>query len=150
MDFQYDPNQNAGGEHVEFDIQGVGIENKIREGGDSLFERVGKEGAPILSHGAHFGGSNCGPITKVMVNSVSGDNWHGWIAEASFGATSRGCKLKKEYTTDYRCVSLMIGNEKTHAQLGGVCLLRKKEYSLERGFGYDIFMDMIKSIRFVA
>ena len=149
MDFQYDPNQNAGGEHVEFDIQGVGIENKIREGGDSLFERVSKEETPTLSPGANFGGSNCGPVRKVMVNSVRGDNWHGWVAEAYFGAASQGCRLEKEYTTDYRCVSLMIGNEKMLAQLGGVCLLRKKEYSLERGFSYDIFMDMIKSIRFV-
>ncbi|WP_174525021.1 hypothetical protein [Burkholderia glumae] len=39
MDFQYDPNENAGGEHIEFDIQGTGIENKINSGGDSIFQK---------------------------------------------------------------------------------------------------------------
>ncbi|MGR3906601.1 hypothetical protein Q3A80_06105 [Burkholderia sp. SR8] len=148
MDFQYDPNENAGGERVEFDIQSTGIENKINSGGDSLFKKNENNATPTLSSGATFAGSNCGPVKNVVVTPISGDNWHGWIAEGFFGKAPRGCKLMKEYTTAYRCVSMMIGNEKMVAQLGGVCLLRKKEYGLENGLSYDIFMDMIKSIHF--
>ncbi len=49
----------------------------------------------------------------------------------------------------YRCVHVMVGNEKMTAQLGGVCLLRKRELSLESGFSYDLFMEMLGTLRFM-
>lgn len=42
MDFQYDPNQNAGGEHVEFDIQGVGIEKKLERAAIAYLREWGR------------------------------------------------------------------------------------------------------------
>lgn len=148
MYFAYDPNQGSGGSNIGFEIQGIGIFEKMEIHGDSVFQNSSSQSQPILSKDISYGVSNCGTPAKINITSISGGNWHGWIAEESFGKAQRGCKLTKEYTSAYRCVHLMIGNEKMVAQLGGVCLLRKREYSLENGYSYDLFIDMIKSIRF--
>jgi hypothetical protein len=42
----------------------------------------------------------------------------------------------------------MVGNATMTATEDGVCLLRKRENSLENGFSYDLFMDMLKTLRF--
>jgi hypothetical protein len=83
-----------------------------------------------------------------MITPIKGSNWHGWIAEETFQKARGRCKPAKEYTSRYRCIHVMIGNEKMTAQIAGVCLLRKREYSLENGFSYDIFMDMLKTLHF--
>ncbi len=61
-----------------------------------------------------------------------------------------GCKPSREFTKAYRCVHVMVGNDAVTAQLTGVCLLRKREFSLENGLSYDLFMDMMHSLRFVG
>jgi hypothetical protein len=43
----------------------------------------------------------------------------------------------------------MVGNEKMTAQLDAVCLLRTRELSLENGFSYDLFMEMLGTLRFM-
>lgn len=148
MNFQYDPNQGSGGSNLNFEIENVGIDEKIAKGGSSLFKIDEQKSLPSLGSGASVVTSNCGTSPSIEVTPISGANWHGWIAEESFGKAPRNCKLSKEYTHSYRCVHLMIGNDKMVAQLDGVFLLRNKEYSLAHGLSYDLFVDMVKSIRF--
>lgn len=149
MDIQYDPNQNSGGARITFVVERVGIDEKIKSGGDSVFSVDNKYGTPTLRSAAAYGGSNCGPATGVQVTPINGINWHGWIAEEKFEKTKKGCHPEKEFTNKYRCVHVMVGNDVMTAQLTGVCLLRSREFSLENGFSYDIFIDMIKSMRFI-
>jgi hypothetical protein len=148
MIFEYDPNRGSGGSSLNFEVESIGIDEKIAKGGSSLFKTDEGKSLPSLGSGSRVATSNCGTSPSVTVTPLSGANWHGWIAEESFGKAPHNCKLSKEYTPAYRCVHLMIGNEKMVAQLDGVCLLRKKEYSLKHGFSYDLFIDMVKSIHF--
>jgi hypothetical protein len=148
MGYEYNPNNGSGGTNIGFEVQDIGIAEKMATHGDSIFKNTSNGSLPRLWNGVAYGVSNCGTPTTVKIAPISSENWHGWIAEESFGNASKGCKLVKEYTPAYRCVHLMIGNEKMVAQLGGVCLLRKKELSLEHGFSYDLFIDMVKSIHF--
>ena len=126
MNFQYDPNQGSGGSSLNFEIENVGIDERIAKGGSSLFKIDEQKSLPILGSGASVATSKCGTSPSIEVTPISGTNWHGWIAEESFGKAPRSCKLSKEYTRAYRCVHLMIGNDKMVAQIDGVCLLRKK------------------------
>lgn len=146
--FQYDPNLGSGGSVLTFDVEAVGIDKKMENGRESLFKIDDGNALPRLKSGSSISTSNCGTSPNVKVIALSGVNWYGWIAEESYGKPAHGCKLVKEYTSAFRCVHLMIGHKKMVAQVGGVCLLRRKEHSLENGFSYDLFMDMVKSIRF--
>lgn len=149
MDFQYDPNfDKQGGDYIEFSVYGVGIDEKVASGGDSIFRFRNGGDLPTLWSGAAYAQSNCGPVTSTKVTPIYGSNWHGWIAEETFGKPSDRCKLREKYTSRFRCIHVMVGNDKMTAQLDGVCLLRKREISLENGFSYDLFMDMLKTLRF--
>jgi len=150
MDFQYDPNFDPrGGDNVNFVVEGVGIDKKISSGRDSIFKLTPGRKDPILASEATYKESNCGaPVVKTVISPIQGNNWHGWIAEESFGKGRGRCVPDKEYTNRYRCIHVMVGNDKMSAQLAGVCLLRNLEYSLENGFSYDLFLKMMKSLRF--
>ncbi|MBC8726651.1 hypothetical protein F6X37_35720 [Paraburkholderia sp. 31.1] len=150
MDFQYDPNFNPrGGDNVSFVVEEVGIDKKISDAKDSIFRLPPGEGHPILALGVAYKESDCGdPVIKTTISPIEGGNWHGWIAEETFAKAHGRCTPSKEYTERYRCIHMMIGNEKITAQLNGVCLLRKRQYSLENGLSYDLFMNMIKTLRF--
>jgi hypothetical protein len=148
MDFQYNPNKKNGGERIGFVIYGIGINKFISSGGESNFHPPFNDGIPTLWNGIKYHRSNCGdPVIKTTITPINGSNWHGWIAEEAFQKSRSRCKPDKEYTSRYRCIHVMVGNEKITAQIGGACLLRKREYSLENGFSYDIFMDMLNTLR---
>lgn len=150
MDFQYDPNFNPrGSDNISFVVEDIGIDRKLAAGGDSVFRLNPGESLPTLATGSAYEESNCNdPVTKTEVTPIRGSNWHGWIAEDTFAKAHGRCKPAKEYTSRYRCVHVMVGNDKMTAQLGGVCLLRKHELSLEHGFSYDLFMAMLRTLRF--
>ncbi|CAE6871786.1 hypothetical protein [Paraburkholderia domus] len=150
MDFQYDPNFNPrGGDNISFVVEDVGIDRKMAAGGDSVFRLNPGESLPVLTTGSAYKESNCNdPVTKTEVTPIRGSNWHGWIAEETFAKARGRCNPAREYTARYRCVHVMVGNDKTTAQLDGVCLLRKHELSLENGFSYDLFMDMLRTLHF--
>ncbi|CAE6871587.1 hypothetical protein R75471_00979 [Paraburkholderia domus] len=150
MDFQYDPNFNPrGGDNISFVVEDIGIDRKLAAGGDSVFHLKPWEKLPTLTPDSAYKESNCGdPVTKTDVTPIHGSNWHGWIAEETFAKAHGRCKPAKEYTSRYRCIHVMVGNDKMMAQLDGVCLLRKRELSLENGFSYDLFMDMLRTLRF--
>ncbi|WP_199030607.1 hypothetical protein [Ralstonia sp. ASV6] len=149
MDIQYDPNQNSGGARISFVIENVGIDKKISDDGDGIFFANGS-GALALRRAAAYGESNCGPVTDTKITPIHGANWHGWVAEETFGKVRPGCKPLREFTKAYRCVHVMVGNDAMTAQLTGVCLLRKREFSLENGLSYDLFLNMMNSLRFVG
>jgi len=148
MDFEYDPNEHRGGSRLTFVVENVGIFEKMRRGKDSTFVFDGVEKRPRLSAGAAFGESNCGAATNVTVSPIQGSNWQGWIAEEKFARVRTRCRPFKEFTSNYRCIHVMIGNRTMTAQLTGVCLLRRRESDLENGLSYDIFYEMLKSLKF--
>jgi hypothetical protein len=149
MDFQYDPNERKGGYRVAFLVYGTGLDRKLASGGDSTFRLVPGDKLPTLARDSAYKESNCGdPVTRTKITPIQGSNWHGWIAEETFTKARGRCKPAKEYTSRYRCVHVMVGNDKMTALLDGVCLLRKREFSLENGFSYDLFMNMLQTLRF--
>jgi hypothetical protein len=150
MDFQYDPNfELSGGARISFVVEDVGIDRKMAVAGDSVFRLKPGDNVPILAPDSAYKQSNCGdPVLKTHVKPIQSGNWRGWIAEETFAKARGRCKPAKEYTSRYRCVHVMVGNDKMTAQLDGVCLLRKRELSLENGFSYDLFMDMLGTLRF--
>ncbi len=150
MDFQYDPNFNPrGGDNISFIVEQVSVDKKISDGRGSIFQ-ISLDGDHLnLSPEVAYKESNCGnPVIKTTISPIRRGNWHGWIAEESFSKASGRCVPAKEYTDRYRCIHVMVGNDKMSAQLNGVCLLRKREYSLENGFSYDLFFNMMKTLRF--
>jgi hypothetical protein len=151
MDFQYDPNFNPrGGENISFVVEEVSVDKKISDGRGSIFQLNPDGGYPTLSSEVAYKESNCGdPVVKTTISSIMGENWHGWIAEESFSTARGRCVPAKEYTSRYRCIHAIVGNYKMSAQLDGVCLLRKQEYSLENGFSHDLFFNMLKTLRFI-
>jgi hypothetical protein len=137
-------------DRFDFEIRKIGIDLWISSGRNgSMFQLKTGDSQPKLVEGATFPWSGCGPVIKTTTTPLQGINWRGWIAEDTFQPPRKGCvPADKEYTPAYRCIHVMVGNAKMTAMLGGVCLLRNREYSLENGFSYDLFMDMLKTLRF--
>lgn len=137
------------GDTVSFDIRGIGIDQRIASGKSSLFRLGHGDSQPTLADGFSYPWSGCGPVVKTTITPLHGVNWHGWIAEDTFQTPRRGCiPGDRDFTSDYRCIHVMVGNDKMTAELDNVCLLRKREYDLYNGFSYDLFMDMLKTLRF--
>lgn len=151
MDFQYDRNFNPrGGDSIAFVVEAIGIDRKLAARGHSVFRLKPGDSLPTLAMSSAYQTSNCSdPVIKTEVRRIQGSNWHGWIAEETFAKARGRCKPEKEYTSRYRCVHVMVGNDKMTAQLDAVCLLRKRELSLENGFSYDLFMEMLGTLRFM-
>ncbi|WP_322072168.1 hypothetical protein [Paraburkholderia bannensis] len=150
MDFQYDQNFDPrGGDNISFVVEGVSIDKRLSNSGESILKFNQGDGQPVLVPRFAYKESDCGaPVVKTIVSPIHGENWHGWIAEETFAKAHGQCKPAKEYTESYRCIHVLVGNEKMSAQLDGVCLLRKLEYSLKNGFSYDLFINMMKTLRF--
>jgi hypothetical protein len=117
------------------------------EGHDTTFSRSG-DGVQLLSKYNY--GNNCNNLVRTEINSISGANWHGWIAEEIYGPPGniRNNDRCKSNTPQYRCIHLVIGNKKMSAEMPMACLLRQETTDLEKGLSYDLFMEMIKSIHF--
>jgi len=151
MDFQFNPNDRNGGEYIGFFVRGVSISEtaKLRSG----FLLRTDENKPLdkISGKIIYKSEKtyCDLNVSTKITRIQGFNWHGWLAEESYTGKPRPhCTVPKEYTSRYRCVGLMIGNDQMSATTNQFCLLRKRELSLEHGFSYDLFMDMVKTIRF--
>ncbi|MFL9920612.1 hypothetical protein PQR75_35645 [Paraburkholderia fungorum] len=100
-----------------------------------------------LQQNAGFG-NRCNNLLRTEITPISGANWHGWLAEEVYGK-SHSSKGRCKFTSpEYRCVSLVIGNTKMSAESANRCLLKKTTTNLEEGLSYDLFMQMIESIRF--
>lgn len=70
--------------------------------------------------------------------------------EQSFAEPKKklGSQYCQKFTPRYRCIALVIGNDTVSAALGSYCFLSKKLDNLDDELSYDVFMDMVKTLRF--
>jgi hypothetical protein len=106
-------------------------------------------GIPQLSDNALDGACGQEKTRRVEVTPIQGSNWSGWMYEQVFAAPKKTLPAQcQKYTPQYRCVTLLFGNDKVAASLPNYCFLRKKVNNLRTELSFDVFMDMIKTIRF--
>ncbi|WP_416268534.1 hypothetical protein SD235_16385 [Burkholderia cepacia] len=93
----------------------------------------------------------CGLSGVAHISEIAGANWSGWIAEDFYKnnqgiASSRGhCE---RFDNRHRCVRLVIGNAKETVAMSQYCLVRRGgDFDLDEGLSYEIFMEIIKSIK---
>ena len=130
MNFDYDQNFNSrGGDYISFEIKKFNIDESLKRG--LWIYHLNSAGEVESSTDPTLSRSNCGdPVTSAKLSPIKGSNWHGWILEEAYSKHRGKCNVQKEYTSRYRCVSVMVGNQKITAQTNTFCLLRKKECSL--------------------
>jgi hypothetical protein len=150
MRYWFYPNDPAdASKRISMAVNPMGIDDWLTEGKghDTTFARSG-DGVRLLPK--YSFGDECHNLVRTEITPISGANWHGWLAEEVY-RKARG-RSKNEYCKIYapknRCIHLVIGNEKMSAELWGKCLMRKRTTKLEEGFSYDLFMEMIRSVRF--
>jgi hypothetical protein len=106
-------------------------------------------GIPQLSENALDGDCGQEKTRRVEVTPIQGPNWSGWMYEQVFAAPKKQLPAQcQKFTPQYRCVTLLFGNDKVAASLPNYCFLRKKVNNLRTELSFDVFMDMIKTIRF--
>ena len=95
---------------------------------------------------------DCSLKRKTQLSEISENNWRGWIAEDVYQeAENSGLRPDycKRYSKKNRCVRMIIGNSKESAIMGQYCLTRLDEdFDLDAGLSYNIFLRLIRSIRF--
>ena len=110
---------------------------------------LASDGLPQLSSWNIEGDCGQENVRTISVTPITGPNWMGWMWEQSFAAPKK--KLKEscqKFTPAYRCVALVFGNDKMSASFPTYCFLRKKVNDIDTELSFDVFMDMIKTIRF--
>jgi len=150
MSFDYDGNFfSRPGDYFGFIVEKTGVDEKIASG-KSRIVKINDDGdGLVLAETEAFDIPGCVSVINATITPISGVNWHGWMVERIYGDIQRKCKpVDRNYTSRYRCVQAVLGNEKITAELDQVCLLRKYELGLKNGFSHDLFMNMIKTIRF--
>jgi len=151
-------------EHNEFSrMESFGLYHEpfdqfVRRGGGGDFLRssdddtvvLDSNGVPQLSSSNLVGACGQEKSRKIEVAPISGENWSGWMWEQSFDVPKK--KLTDPYcqkfTPDYKCVTLTFGNDKISAIFPTYCFLRKKVDNLDVELSFDVFTDMVKTIRF--
>jgi hypothetical protein len=93
-------------------------------------------------------GCNQFPFSKTTVLPIYGSNWNGWLWEHHFIPTNRKVSKECKELAQYRCFSLALGNDKMSMSVSGNCLARKRVANNDPAASFDVFMDMIKTIRF--
>ncbi|MFM0730008.1 hypothetical protein PQQ52_05860 [Paraburkholderia sediminicola] len=120
----------------------VGTSNQKKS---SVVEIV--DGQPRVMHWAGLG-NECHNLLRTSITPISTTNWQGWTVEDVYGKSrikTRDCRI---FSPEYRCISFVVGNSEMSAEFGGACFPRKRTLSLNNGISYDLFMKMVKSIRF--
>lgn len=95
-------------------------------------------------------GEGCADLKKAAISEVSGENWHGWVAENVYSFAKKqadsGCE---GINSNHRCIGILIGNKTMSAAMIGYCFLRESDQPLEGDdMEYDLFMSTIKNLRF--
>jgi len=107
------------------------------------------EGLPQIAKEELVGDCGQEQTRKIEITPIAGPNWTGWMWEQSFAAPKKKLKAScQKFTRDFRCVALVFGNDKMSAAFPTYCFLRKKVNNLDTELSFDVFMDMIKTIRF--
>lgn len=151
MDFQYDPNSRRVSNNITFYVGGVKLSKAKKLLSSDFFALNDGETIDQFSGKAihRRDKTYCGLVVTTKVKPIRGSNWTGWIAEDSYnGLPHPSCASPEEYTSRYRCVSLIVGNENMSAAMSQACLLRKSEDNIQVGLSYDVFIEMAKTIRF--
>jgi len=150
MDFQYDPNRRRVGDIIKFRTIKISLSEMKDSLADYFFDASGgnltsKSSENIFHRKAK---TYCGLDLSTKITQIQGNNWHGWLAEDKYtGKPRRACASPAEYSSRYRCISLILGNDKMSAAMDKVCLLRKREPNIQSGLSYDAFMEMLKTIQ---
>jgi hypothetical protein len=91
---------------------------------------------------------------KTRIEKIDGENRHGWLAEDSYKTNDKSASTPEScgrYLKANRCVRMAIGNSKFSATMAQYCLTGNPEdFDLDAGLSYDIFLKIIKTIRFVG
>lgn len=130
-------------------IQNMGIDELIKKNGGGIFGEH-STGKAVRTAPAP---AECQLQERSGINEISGLNWHGWIAEDGYAGSKRNSQAPEycqKYSEINRCVRMVIGNKKMSATMSQYCLARDpKDFDLDGGLSYDIFKEIIKTIRFV-
>jgi hypothetical protein len=145
-----DPNlsPNEADKLVEFDVYRKSLAAVISEKGND-YVWCDSNGRFYLGSDANF--TDCGDRVHARIATpASGFNWHGWLVTSTFSQPRSehvvaGCP---HYTQNYRCVSMVFGNEKNSAVLHSRCFLRKHDNTLHIDLSFEMFMAMMKTWQF--
>ncbi|WP_272546121.1 hypothetical protein PPH94_015900 [Burkholderia cepacia] len=94
--------------------------------------------------------AECGLSGVAHISEVAGGNWSGWIAEDFY--KSRDVASSRDhcerFDNRHRCIRLVIGNAKETVAMSQYCLVRRDgDFDLDEGLSYEIFMEILKSIK---
>lgn len=154
--FQHNLEHNDFLRHADFGLYRKSLDKFVRGGAAGNLAGSDQNGNIILDSAGFpvlidlIGDCGQEKTRKIETTPISGENWKGWMWEQSFAEPKK--KLSSPYcrkfTPKYRCISLVIGNDKVSAAFSAYCFLRKKVDNLDDELSYDVFMDMIKTLRF--
>ncbi|WP_423379882.1 hypothetical protein [Burkholderia sp. LMG 32019] len=123
---------------------------------DSVLTSLNGSGLRRIANGSvistsEFEEKECGLSGVTHISEVAGANWRGWIAEDSY-KNNRGAVSSPDYCgkfdNQHRCIRLIIGNAKETVAMSQYCLVRRGgDFDLDAGLSYDIFMEILESIK---
>lgn len=152
IDYQFDPNRHRVSDNLSFYI----YEDNISKSAPQLIKYFFDTESDLIQNRNtstrinRSSRTHCGLHVATTIRPIAGLNWRGWIAEDSYtGRVPKDCESPAEYSSQYRCISMVFGNEKMSAAMVQTCLLRKREFNIQQGLSYEIFMDMLKTLRFM-
>ena len=155
--FQYLIEHNDFRRSIDIDLRAESINDYVEKGAgrlvlvseDSNALVRTSDGTPVLSELNELGDCGQERHRKIMTTTIRGKNWNGWLFEQSFPAPKKVLKNQcKMFTPAYRCVSIIFGNDRYSASMPSRCFLRKMVGNIDNELSYDIFINMINSIKF--
>lgn len=155
--FQYLIEHNDFRRSIDIDLRAESINDYVEKGAGRLllFSEDSNalvrtsDGTPVLSELNELGDCGQERHRKLMTTTIQGKNWNGWLFEQSFPAPKKVLKNQcKMFTPAYRCVSIIFGNDRYSASMPSRCFLRKMVGNIDNELSYDIFINMINSIKF--
>lgn len=121
---------------------------------DSVLTSINGSGLRRIANGSvisisEFEEKECGLSGATHISEVVGANWRGWVAE-DFYKNNRGVVSNPDYCERFdgrhRCIRLIVGNAKETVAMSQYCR-RGGDFDLDAGLSYDIFMEILESIK---
>lgn len=129
-------------------IRRVSIDEVIKNNEENIFH-ASSTSKTIIAASAPM---ECKLRAKTTIAKIYGVNWHGWLVEDSYKANDKDASTPEyceQYSETNRCVRMVIGNSKFSATMAQYCLTREPEnFDLDTSLSYDIFLQIVKTIRF--
>lgn len=141
-------------EYINGAVYRIALQEFINAGGHGVFMQS-EEGGTLMRDEqgfpkSDFMGGCAADLIKLAtrITPLQGTNWNGWMWEQPFKPPkkklSNGCR---QLSPAYRCVLLVFGNDAMSANLSA-CLLRKRVTRNDPDLSFDVFMDMLQTLRF--